>query len=301
MGYTGYSSTRSFATSSSYATRSREEIFHHKSINNAMNPFGIPVRESRDSVEHPNSIAIKLNLDVTGSMGSVPEYLTKHGLVHIMDKIIKSGIPDPQILFAGVGDHECDHSPYQVGQFESGDELLFKWLTDLYLEAGGGGNAGESYLLAWYFAAFKTSIDCWEKRKQKGLLFTIGDEPCLKDLPARAIKTIFGDEQASNYTAEKLLEEAMKTYNVFHVHIKETASGSRIHVIDGWKQLLHENVIVANHREDVSDLIAETVVKHIKPSGQVSYKLDSNDPTIRESTPSDSIDQEYKKSEEMML
>ncbi|KKM94051.1 hypothetical protein LCGC14_1202110, partial [marine sediment metagenome] len=137
--------------SAGYHTKSRQEIFTQATINSAMNPHGITVRESRDSDEHPDSLAIVLALDVTGSMGSVPHYLVKDGLPHIVDGIIKSGIPDPQILFLGIGDHECDRSPLQVGQFESSDELLDKWLTDVWLEGGGGGNDGESYMLAWYF------------------------------------------------------------------------------------------------------------------------------------------------------
>ena len=58
---------------------------------------------------------------------------------------------------------KCDSAPLQVGQFESSDELLDKWLTNIYFEAGGGGNGGESYALAWYFAALKTATDSMEK------------------------------------------------------------------------------------------------------------------------------------------
>ena len=140
MGGGTYSSTvRDIrATNTGYYTLSPTEIFKSKSVNSAMNPNGVAIRESRDSTEHPNSLAIILALDVTGSMGSVPHFLVKQGLPSIMDGIIKSGINDPQLLFLGIGDHECDTAPLQVGQFESSDELLDKWLTDIYLESGGG-------------------------------------------------------------------------------------------------------------------------------------------------------------------
>ena len=49
-----------------------------------------------------------LALDVTGSMGSIPHYLVKDGLPNIMDGLIKKGIADPQVLFMGIGDHECE-------------------------------------------------------------------------------------------------------------------------------------------------------------------------------------------------
>ncbi|KKN07246.1 hypothetical protein LCGC14_1069140 [marine sediment metagenome] len=262
MGYTAYSAIDRGvrAVSLGYDTKSAPEIFTQKSINNAMSPHGVKMRESRDSEEHPKSLAIVLALDVTGSMGSIPHFLVKEGLPDIMDRIIKQGEPDPQVLFLGIGDHECDTSPLQVGQFESGDELLDKWLTDIYLEGGGGGNAGESYMLAWYFAAYHTATDCFEKRKKKGYLFTIGDEPVLPEVPGRFLKTLMGDGQYENFSAASLCGKASEKYNVFHIHIHETASGSRQEVIDGWKQILADNLIVADHKEDVAKIISDTVI-----------------------------------------
>jgi hypothetical protein len=248
------------AASEGYYTKSSREIFKQRSINNAMNPYGIAMRESRDSAEHPNSVAVIIALDVTGSMGSVPHHLVKDGLPNIMGTIIQRGLPDPQLLFLGIGDHECDDSPLQVGQFESSDELLDKWLTDVYLEGGGGGNEGESYSLAWYFAGFHTSIDCFEKRSQKGFLFTIGDEPVLSNIPMKSIKAIMGDGQYENFESTMLLDKAREKYHVFHLHIKQTSSGSRRNVMDGWKQLMGDNLIIIERHEDVSKNIAETII-----------------------------------------
>lgn len=244
-----------------YKTKSTHEIFKQRSINNAMNPNGIVVRESRDSKEHPNSLAIILALDVTGSMGTIPHFLVKEGLPNIMANIINGGINDPQLLFLAIGDHECDNSPLQVAQFESSDELLDKWLTDVYLEGGGGGNAGESYLLAWYFAGFHTSIDCFEKRGQKGFLFTIGDEPTLKNIPKRSLQNIMGNGQYDEFSADMLLEKAREKYHCFHLHIKQTGAGSRQETMDGWKQLMGDGLILVDNKNDVSRIISETVTK----------------------------------------
>jgi len=244
-----------------YKTKSTQEIFKQRSINNAMNPSGIVVRESRDSKEHPNVVSIILALDVTGSMGTIPHFLVKEGLPNIMANIINGGINDPQLLFLAIGDHECDNSPLQVAQFESSDELLDKWLTDVYLEGGGGGNSGESYLLAWYFAGFHTSIDCFEKRGQKGFLFTIGDEPTLKSVPKRALQNIMGDGQYDEFLADMLLEKAREKYHCFHLHIKQTGAGSRQETMDGWKQLMGEGLIIVDNKNDVSRIISETIIK----------------------------------------
>lgn len=269
MGHGGYSiDSRMFRSRSmGYNTSSLNEIFTQKTINNAMNPHGIMVRESRDSLEHPNSVAIILGLDVTGSMGSVPHFLVKEGLPKIVSSIIQGGEPDPQLLFLGIGDHECDKSPLQVGQFESSDELLDKWLTDVFLEGGGGGNSGESYLLAWYFAAFHTSIDCFEKRGKKGFVFTIGDEPNLMKLPAFVQERLMGAGQYQDLSAKYLYEKASERYNVYHIHLTETTTGQRQEYIKSWRHL-GQNLLVAEKATDIASLITKTVLANhlVSPS-----------------------------------
>lgn len=269
MGGGGYSTSNRALRSSAkgYDTKPIQEIFTSRNINSSMNPYGIVMRESRDSEEHPNSLAIVIALDETGSMGTVPLFLVREGLPMMMESIIKGGIPDPQVLFLGIGDHECDNAPLQVGQFESSDELLDKWLTDLYLEGRGGGNDGESYMLAWYFAASHTDIDCLTKRGQKGFLFTIGDEPVLPYVSAAFLKRLMGDGgQYEDYSSAQLLEMAQKKYNVYHIHIKETSSGSRSAVVAGWRELLSDNLLIANRKQDVADIIKKIVQKSMVPA-----------------------------------
>ncbi|MCA9398032.1 hypothetical protein KC573_04335, partial [candidate division WWE3 bacterium] len=149
MGHGTFSSAAytTLSNERSYATKSAREIFGQE-LHEEMNPLGVEIRESRDSEEHPNSIAIQVWLDVTGSMHRIPENLVKESLPHLMLDIMDAGVDDPQLFFGAIGDHTCDRSPLQVGQFESDTELIVKWLTNSHLEGGGGGNDGESYLLA---------------------------------------------------------------------------------------------------------------------------------------------------------
>ena len=261
MGHGSYSvsSRTTRADSLGYATKSSSELFKSRSVNNAMDPNGIDIRESCDSEEHPNSVAIVLALDVTGSMGSIPHHLVKEGLPEVMEGIIQRGVKSPQVLFLGIGDHECDDAPPQVGQFESSDELLDKWLTDIWLEGRGGGNDGESYMLAWYFAAKHTAIDCFTKRQKKGFLFTVGDEPVLPELPRKALSKIMGEGQHETVTSLELLDKARERYEVYHLHVRQGTNGRRQDVMDGWKQLMGDGLVLVDNYRDIPRIIAEKV------------------------------------------
>lgn len=216
----GFDYDTSLSRGISYQTKSREEVFAQRAMHRDMDVKG-KIRESRDSDEHPTSYPIIIALDVTGSMGVIPEYLIKVGFPEIMKKIMDEGIEHPQVCFLGIGDHYTDISPLQVGQFESSDELLDKWLKIIWLEGHGGGNGGESYSLAWYFAARHTSIDSFLKRGQKGVLITIGDEPCHGSLSQESIKKLLGDtlEGVRDLEASNILREAQESWNVYHINL----------------------------------------------------------------------------------
>lgn len=247
------------ARKAGYGSKAAHEIFTQNALGMAhesMNPKGVTFREARDSAVHPNSVPIILGLDVTGSMGHIPHELIKEGLPKLMGGIIQGGVPDPALLFLGIGDHECDRFPLQVGQFESGDEELDMWLTRTYLEGGGGGNGGESYLLAWYFAAFHTKTDAFKKRGQKGILFTIGDEPDLDTLPASAIKEIMGEGQQT-YSSIQLLEEVKKRYEVYHISVLHSSQAINANI--AWKELLGQNCISIEDHKEIPNVIKNII------------------------------------------
>lgn len=229
-----------------------------RTASDEMSPKGVKFRESRDSDAHPNTFGVCVFLDVTGSMHHIPEKLVREKLGHLMSSMIKHGLPDAQVLFGAIGDQYSDQYPLQVGQFESGTEELNKWLTNVYLEGNGGGQHMESYPLAWFFAARHTSCDGFEKRGHKGLLFTIGDEAPWNKLGSDEIKNIFGevDEEVS---AEQLLAEVQRSYHVFHIHTNEASYRNSPEVLEPWKKLLNERLLICNDYTQIAELIASTV------------------------------------------
>jgi len=268
MGGGSYSFADRAVSTALYSTQSFEETFHAKNIVGEMDPMDVLFREACDSEEHPNSVPIIIALDVTASMGSVPEHIVKDALPKLIDKLMQAGIEDPQVLFLGIGDHECDRSPLQVGQFESSDALMDKWLTSVWFEKGGGGSGGESYFLAWYFAANHTKIESLTKRGQKGFLFTIGDEPTLEGITPADLALIVGGQPVGEdkITAVSCLEDAQKSYEVFHVHTNETRRGQwgeSKGEINGWKELLGESLLQISTVDELVDLLSSTIIKNL--------------------------------------
>lgn len=262
MGYTSYCcDTRSLrASSMGYATKSVDQIFTQQKERKShpeMDSKNIKIRECRDSEAHPNTVPIILALDVTGSMGHIPHDLIKTGLPTLMGDLIQKGCKDASLCFLAIGDHECDYYPLQAGQFESGDAELDMWLTRTFIEGRGGGNAGESYLLAWDFANSKVVTDAWDKRGKKGILITIGDEPCLEKLPLSALKEIYGENCSAqgNQTAQEILEKAKEKWEIFHLNL-----GSRYN--DNWGRLLKQRNISVRDYKDIPNKVVEIVLTH---------------------------------------
>jgi len=259
MGSSSWSNDAFDKLRANHSTKSKAQIFSNLTLDIDLSPRGVQFRESRDSEAHPDSLAIAVFLDETGSMGMIPEVLVREKLGALMTTLIAHSVPDAHVLFGGIGDHYSDQAPLQVGQFEAGTTELNQWLTKIYLEGNGGGQCKESYLLAWLFAARHTSIDCFEKRGEKGFLFTIGDEANWDKLESNRLKDLMGYEFGEDVSADQLLSEAQRMYHVFHLHINETGYRNNPTIINGWRQQLGERLLIVEDHQTIAETIASTV------------------------------------------
>ncbi|TMR16149.1 hypothetical protein ETD86_25725 [Nonomuraea turkmeniaca] len=222
-----------------------------------LDPYGI-TRESRDSAEHPNSLAIAVLFDVTGSMGRVPRILQSK-LPDLLGLLLRKGYAtDPQIMFGAIGDATCDRAPLQVGQFES-DNRMDDQLGLILLEGGGGGQKRESYELAMYFMARHTSIDCHEKRGKRGYLFIIGDEMPYPRLSARAAKDVIGDRVPERLYVEHIADELLTKYDTYFIVPRGASHAGDREVLGMWRHLLGQNVLELDDLGAVCETIALTV------------------------------------------
>jgi hypothetical protein len=267
MGSTRWSDDHYRDRAAARARTGRDAFEHDRAIRSGraarkvhpkMNPWGVQVRESRDSEAHPESHAVGVLLDVTGSMQSVPR-IVQANLPRLMGLLIRQGYLDhPQILIGAIGDATCDRAPLQVGQFESGIEIEDD-LGKLFREGGGGGHVTESYELALYFMARHTALDCFEKRRRRGYLFVIGDETPYPRVKRREVEKVLGDRLQADIPTAALVAELERTYDVYFVLPRMTHHWNNQAVHRRWVELLGQNVLRLEHPAGICDLIASTI------------------------------------------
>lgn len=244
-----------------------------KKVAGAASPHaGKPVRESRDSDEHPESLPIAVIFDVTGSMGGIPRTLQTK-LANLMDVVIaKANVKDPQVLVGAVGDTHSDQYPFQVGQFES-DNRFDEQLRNIILEGNGGGQVMESYALAYRFAADHTSTDSFEKRGKKGYFFTMGDEASWPVVTAQEVKQIFGVDASGDETVEELLARAQETWEVYHLYSMDGSYPDRTDIHDKWRKLLGERFVKVDDSSLVCEIIAG-IVHMLESAKDIDHVVD---------------------------
>jgi hypothetical protein len=229
-----------------------------RSVHPSLDPFDVGKRESRDSDEHPDSLAIAVLFDVTGSMGSVPRTLQKK-LPELLGLIKDGGYAaDPQLMFGAIGDATCDHAPLQVGQFES-DNRMDSDLERILLEGGGGGQKTESYELAMFFMARHTATDCFEKRGRRGYLFIIGDEMPYPSVKPGEVKAWIGDELPQPVAIRNLVAQLTRRWDTYFILPEGAAYAGDGQVLGTWRSLLGQNVIELADLDAVCETIALTI------------------------------------------
>jgi hypothetical protein len=255
MGYGSYSYEAHEAMTQARQDLPQQQVFKQRECHPKMNPKGVKFRESRDSAAHPNSLSIIFALDVSGSMGSIPDLLARQKLPSFMKAMLDAGIPDPQVMFMAVGNAYADSAPLQVGQFESSEQQMDQWLTWMYLEGGGGG-VGETYELAMYFAAKHTAMDCVEKRKKKGYFIMTGDEPAFEHVSKKHIRDVIGDSQGADIPLPEAIRMLEKSFHPFFLIPDQ---GRRGNCEDFWRKYLGDRVICMNSPADTCDVAAGLV------------------------------------------
>lgn len=216
---------------------------------------GQVVRESRDSDEHPLSVPIAAFFDETGSMGYAPRVIQEK-LGGLFGLLLRKGyVEDPQIMVGAYGDaHNGERAPVQISHFES-DNRIDESLDKIFLEGNGGGNGGETGALMWYYLAYHTATDAWEKRQKKGYAFFIGDEIAHR-VTTSDVATYFGDlEPAGPIEHKELVEKLLEKWDAYVLVENNSTAGYQDSINWYTKLFGKDRVIIMEDLQNVAETI----------------------------------------------
>ena len=261
----GYYSDNAYYSAKKQRAAAGIDDFQHTKTSKDIHPTLDPMRvkdkilkklESRDSDEHPNSNAVIVCFDVTGSNIDNAVIVQKQ-LPKLMGLLGKY-LPDVQVAVAAkddilaVGPRHC----VQISEYES-DIRIDDSIRNLLLTGNGGGNDAESYDLVMYGIARKTVLDCWEKRHRKGYAFFYADEPMRELIHRSTIESVYGDHLTEDITLKQIISELREKY---HVYIIYPSSGSYPHAKEQYKKLFgEESVLTLESPKQICELIGAVI------------------------------------------
>lgn len=250
----------SYASTRAAAGPGVDAIYKSTSAAHELDAKNVLVRESCDFPGKDPSTALIIALDVTGSMSHVLDQIARVGLGVLFNEIYsRKPVTDPQVMLMGIGDMESDRTPVQATQFEADTDAINLQLEKLWLERNGGGNGYESYAAAWLFAAMHTRIDCWEKRKKKGYLFTIGDELPTPLLRKSDVDHFLSSPIERDLTGKELFDMASQSYEVYHVIVEEGSAGRNPQNRIQWTELMGERAIFLSDHTKLAEIIVSAI------------------------------------------
>jgi hypothetical protein len=210
--------------------------------------------ESRDSVEHPESNAVLVCFDVTGS--NKTRAIDAQAKLPALMEMLNKYLSDPQVAIACNDDYLVTRTnSVQISDFES-DIRIDEHIRNAWLVGNGGGNNMESYDLLLFAAARKTIIDCFEVRGKKGYLFMYADERFYPMVRAAEVNDVFGDSLEADISIEKIIDEVKEKYNVYILW----PQGGYVDAREQHVQLFGEsNVITLQHPNQICELIASVI------------------------------------------
>lgn len=267
MGYGAYDHTAYVANTASLRAAGFSSNFVHQEriqrgevaagCHDLMNVYQ-KIRESRDSDAHPNSRAVYVGMDVTGSMHNIPRVF-QASLSPLMSMLIGNQyITDPQVMISAIGDGFSDRAPFQCGQFES-DINIDNDLGRLFLEGNGGGSSEESYEYAAFMLARRVSCDCFEKRQERGYAFLFGDELSYDTLQGTRVMKVFGVE-SGDIDVQELFDEAKQKFDVFFCIPAGTSHFGSANLLRHWQGRLGANrVLQLSDPTAITGLIASAI------------------------------------------
>lgn len=106
---------------------------------------------------------------------------------------------------------------------------------------------------AWYFGVHNCKLDCWN-RGEKGLIITMGDEPCNPYLPHTPLNKALGSTEQSDVETKNLVQEVTKKYDVYHI-----CTRGYDHLAASYRQYLPADRVIVSEDDKIKDVIMKII------------------------------------------
>lgn len=279
------SSASARPASSNAFSYSKRTIASGGKIHPALNPAYGGFRYSKDPGDGKETVSITVALDVTGSNADNARQLWDKlpKMLALMNTALRAdGHLNMQLAF--VGDAYTDDYPLQLSQFESGGDIIEKWLNLAVLEGGGGGQAHESYELMLWALVNQNNLDAWT-RGEKGKLIVIFDEMPYNHVSVSQLEAIYNNYVAApkddgvaisamqqsrsldevvlpreNITIEDMARQVQEKYDCWFIICGQSSYYRTEETIPIWRELFGpERVIKLEDPNDIAECAAGLV------------------------------------------
>ena len=92
------------------------------------------------------------------------------------------------------------------------------------------------------------------KRRQKGVIFTLGDDGFPEKLLAKEIERVFGDYVQEDINTGALLAQVSRRYDVFHLMVMDGRNESIVKLPE-WRKLMGERAISVTDVNAIPEII----------------------------------------------
>ncbi len=180
--------------------------------------------------------------DVTGSMDTLPKIIVDKWPM-VVGQIYLNKYLEPSetaVSLSAIGDIQSDQGPIQICDF-SKLRSLDEWLSRIWCEGNGGGQAKESYEMnAYYYARM-----CKMPNAVTPIYACTGDEGFRENILARDLREHFGGEHKDT-DAWTVWNELKKTFkgNVYLIHRTYRSPEQNAWILKQWQRALGKEHVV---------------------------------------------------------
>ena len=114
-------------------------------------------------------------------------------------------------------------------------------------------------VVAMYYMARHTDLDCYNKRGEKGYLFLSGDELPYSKVKKSEVKRVIGDDLQDDIPTTEILEELKEKFEVFWILPQGTSYYNDPGVVDPLRAMFGQNLLKLEDPAAIVELIASTI------------------------------------------